>query len=251
METDGGPDHIGADGDLLFDVATPQLYRMNAFRVLGLSVTADGVEMNRQQKKLKMLKKLGAALSSESASVLRIDPPPNADTIRRAGQRLHDMRTRLVDELFWFWPLNCDSLKKDAAFELLEKGDVGGAYRIWSATSRDPQNASVANHNLAVLHHTLALDLEEKATQAGRASDKREALLRKHWPLALKYWASTANDEGIWARLADRASDLDDPRLTTGFVRRLRQSLPAAILNINIGFAVRSAKRGDAEHAGR
>ena len=63
--------------DILRDVATPQLYRANAFRVLGLSVTVDGAEMIRQQQKLKMLEKLGGAATQNHSGALPLKPPPD------------------------------------------------------------------------------------------------------------------------------------------------------------------------------
>jgi hypothetical protein len=244
-------DHGGHNFDFLLDVATPQLYRTNAFRVLGLSVAADGAEMSRKHKKLKMLERLGVAAASDSTSILPIDPPPDPETIRSAGQRLHNLQARLVDELFWFWPLNRNSLGGDMALSLLQKGDVAGAYHLWSTISSDHQDWPLANHNLAVLYHALALDLDMTTNGTRSASKKQTARLDQYWRRALKYWAITASNEATWTYLLSRAIDIDDPRLTSGFVRRLRRSLPAAILTISIGLAIRAAKRGDAEQAGQ
>lgn len=238
--------------EALLEVATPELYRRNAFRVLGISVNVDSAELGRQQKKLRMMEKLGtAAPPSQSGGLLPLDPSPDADTLRQAGQRLHDMQTRLIDEVFWFWPPDASHGPDQAALTQLQRGDIAGAHRAWSAESQDDASGPVVNHNLAVLHHALALDLETAGQWHGTAPKSQADRIDQHWMLALKYWAIVADDEAFWDRVNARAKELDDPRLTSGFVRRLRQSLPQAILAINVGIAVRAARRGDVDEAAR
>lgn len=239
--------------DILRDVATPQLYRGNAFRVLGLSVTVDGAEMNRQQKKLKMLEKLGGAATQNQFVVLPLTPPPDAEELRRAGQRLHNMQSRIVDELFWFWPSNRgEGADGDRDLELLRKGDITGANQCWSKVPKDNQDWPRANHNLAVLNHALALDIEQMAdAENPHLGNNMLALRDGYWRTALKQWASVADNEAFWTHVTSRAEALDDPRLTSGFVRRMRYSLPKAILSISTNLAVRAAKRGDADEARR
>ena len=124
--------------DILLDVATPQLYRANAFRVLGLSVAVDGAEMSRQQKKLKMLEKLGGAVAQNHSGVLPLTPPPDAEVLRRAGQRLHDMQSRIVDELFWFWPADHTNGEADAAYKAACEGRLRDAYQLWCEQKEQP-----------------------------------------------------------------------------------------------------------------
>jgi hypothetical protein len=54
-----------------------------------------------------------------------------------------------------------------------------------------------------------------------------------------------SDDDVVWDRIAGRIRELDDPRLTTGFARRLRHTLPTVALTISIRLAVRSAQHGD------
>ena len=241
--------------DILRDVATPQLYRANAFRVLGLSVTVDGAEMNRQQKKLKMLEKLGGAATQNHSGALPHTPPPDAEELRKAGQRLHDMQSRIVDELFWFWPSDHRNGDVDAAYKAAGEGRLRDAHQLWCQQKEQPATEAVAVHNLAVLHHALALDIEH-ASLNGNGGDepadpKVQARRDKYWAVALEHWAHFADSESGWSYILSRAEALDDPRLTSGFVRRLRQSLPEAILSINVNLAVRAAKRGDVDEAKR
>lgn len=235
--------------DILGDVATPNLYRLNAFRVLGLSVTVDGAEMIREQKKLKMLEKLGGGVSANPTGVLPPIPPPDAEALRRAGQRLHDLQSRLVDEIFWFWPTSRATNHKTDGLARLRAGDISGAHQAWYGVSSKHADWPAARHNLAVLHHALALDLECQRNGSKNVDSRVQERLELHWNLALSNWVHIIDHESVWTHVRLRAEVLDDPRLTSGYVMRLRQSLPAAILSISASLAVRAAKRGDAMEA--
>lgn len=237
--------------DILKEVATPQLYRANAFRVLGLSVTVDGAEMNRQQKKLKILEKLGGAAAHSQSGILSLSPPPDSEELRRAGQRLQDMQSRIVDELFWFWPSDHRNGDADAAYKAVGEGRLHDAHQHWCRQKEQPATLAVAVHNIAVLNHALALDIEHASTNVNAGDSPAESKARAHrdkcWAVALAHWAAFAGNESGWNYVLSRAEALDDPRLTSGFIRRLRHSLPDAILSININLAVRAAKRGDVD----
>ena len=237
--------------DILLDVATPQLYRTNAFRVLGLSVCVDGAEMSRQQKKLRMLEKLGGVAAQNHSGALPLTPPPSSDELRKAGQRLHDMQARIVDELFWFWPASPGPANDGDKYSLLKTADLAAAQRAWSSVPPDHPDWAVANHNLAVMHHALALDVE--CDPDGQLSEEPDLVARldHNWSTALSLWAKVSGNEALWTHVVSRAEALDDPRLTSGFVRRMRHSLPLVLVSISINLAVRAAKRGDADRARR
>jgi hypothetical protein len=231
--------------DILRDVATPQLYRVNAFRVLRLSVTVDGTQISRQQKTREKMQKLGIAPPPDHSGPLPLTPPPDAEDIRKAGQRLHDMQSRIVDELFWFWPADHNDGDADAAYKAACEGQIRYAHQLWRQQKEQPVTEAVAAHNLAVLYHALALDFEHASTnEVAPADPKAQARRDKYWALALEHWGAFSGNESGWNYILSRAEALDDPRLTSGFVRRLRDSLPEAILSININLAVRAAKRG-------
>lgn len=247
------PSQSGILLDALRDVVGPQLYRANAFRVSGLSVATEDAEMYSQLKKLEMLAKLGSTAQQGQTEALPLQPPPDSDAIRNASRRLHDMQSRLVDEFFWFWPLGrISGPDGDLGFELLRRGDVSGAHKYWSGVGRDKHDWFKANHNLAVLYHALALDIEHTAeSQTDQLGSGIQTLREKYWQMALRYWLSTVADEALWVHMASRAEKLDDPRLTPDFIGRLRQSLPAAISSISVDLTVHAAKRGDAGQAKR
>ena len=116
----------GTDGEnrAMLEIATPDLYRMNAFRVLGLPVDASSSDLAKRQTMLKMLGKLGADASVPHHGILPLNPPADADALRQAGHRLRDPESRIVDELFWFWPVDLQNSDGDGGLSLLRRGDL-------------------------------------------------------------------------------------------------------------------------------
>jgi formylglycine-generating enzyme required for sulfatase activity len=238
----------GTDGfEVLLEAARPDLYRTNAFRVAGLSVDATARDISRQVEKLKLMEKLGGG-TSQVAGLLALDPAPDADAIREAMQRLRDPERRLVDEFFWFWPHQLGQSQTDEALTALGRGDAKAAADIWVKQESAQSDSNISMHNLAVLQHTTALDLEHIASSRPLSGEQKKER-DQYWQKAFKRWKTLLEHEGFWSRLTARIRELDDPRLTTGTVRRVRASLPLALLSINAELAVRAAECGDTAEA--
>lgn len=233
----------GSSSEILLSAALPDLFLKNAFRVTGLAVEATAGDIARQAEKLRMAGKYGG---TRFPSPLPLMPPPDADQIREAVDRLRDPERRLVDEFFWFWPHKLGGSRDDEALSALCRGEVEHAAGIWERQESNQSVSNVSMHNLAVLMHARALDLE---LQDGNSGDidplKREEL----WESAYLRWVVLLDDEAFWSRLTARIRALDDPRLTTGTARRMRTSLPLALLLINAQLAMRSAEAGNAGDA--
>jgi|EBPBio282013_DNA_FD.fasta_scaffold01154_8 hypothetical protein len=219
------------------------LYRANAFRVTGLGVEAGGREIARQAERLRTMQKLGSAIRPGGAPAL--EPPPDTDALRQASQRLADPEQRLVDELFWFWPLTAGCADPDPALAALARGDLAEAARQW--TTRE-LNDDASAHNLAVLAHLQALDLEHLGGGLPSESAQQQS---KFWLDAQQQWRKVLQNEAFWGRLTARVRILDDPRLTTGLVRRIRQALPEMLLTINAQLAVAALERQETDRAYR
>ncbi|MFI6532064.1 hypothetical protein ACIBHY_06420 [Nonomuraea sp. NPDC050547] len=206
----------------------PDLYRENAFRITGLPVRATTRDIRRQTEKMRLMERLGRSGASEG--ILPPARPPDEDTRQRAAQRLKDPVSRLVDELFWLWPMPDGEV--DDAMTALLKGEPHDALRVWERTTKQPAR-TVAVHNIAVLSHVWALDTDSLDTDAIRL-----------WTRAYKCWGEVIADDSFWELMRVRANELDDPRLTAGVVRRMREDLPAALLAINAQLAVAAAQDG-------
>lgn len=226
----------------LFELATPELYRQNAFRVLGLPVNATMRDIKRRQTKLKMKERLGMNSADEHYGYLSLNPPPEKDDIAKAVQRLQDPEDRLLDELFWFWPRELGS-PDDDGLELLANNHLSKAISLWSKYEERGTVSKVSTHNLAVLYHAIALDLEREATKRA-LKEKEMGMYRLYWKRAYRRWERLFDDESFWSRLTARIRMLNDPRLTTGTARRIRKCLPKTLLLVNARLALHAAENG-------
>jgi len=228
----------------LLEVATPEFYRQNAFRVLGLPVNATLREIKRHRKKLEMMAKLGIDSHDQSYGYLPLVPSPDEESIQHAIERLRDPEKRLIDEFFWFWPTKTDSAH-DEALELLSANRVNEALDILEQ-KKEYDASGRTEHNLAVLYHAHALDFEHKFATERLTKEELETC-RRWWKGAYNEWHELLENETFWSQVTARIRELSDPRLTTGTARRIRHSLPKAIFQINVLLAVRAAERNDKE----
>ena len=226
---------------LLLDTCGPDIYSRNAFRLLGTNVDQTGRRIKRQEKELQAAIEVDE-LADEYSGALRPDPLPTREELSRAARELTDAQQRFICEFFWFWPLEWGKSASDEVLNLLEASKVNEAQKRWTQIAADGGNDSlVARHNLAVLGHWLALDRERKilaSTDNGKLTSEQRQKIIGYWNFAFKHWEPLCEDESFWSMQADRIRALDDPRLTTGFLRRFSQSLPIAFDNINADLAV-------------
>ncbi len=187
--------------------------------------------------------------SRADGGYLPLDPPSDEDATRDAMSRLNDPEARLLDELFWFWPRQLGN-HEDDGLKLLLKRRLNDAMDHWLEQERQSSAGRSSTHNLAVLYHAVALDLEHKS-QGTKLTAKEAKIRDVCWHRAHKRWYRLLDDEVFWSRLTERIRDLDDPRLTTGLAWRIRDSLPDALLRVDAQLAVRAAERGAARSAQR
>jgi hypothetical protein len=238
------------DGSLckpLIETATAGIFRANAFRITGLPVDASLREITKQADKLKLMGELGDGEAAHTHA-FALSPPPSTDHIREAIQKLKDPERRLIDEFFWFWPDQFGNSVSDPAIQALAGGDRETALKIWTAKETSPVGGVAAMHNIAVLWHLVALEWEEYLDQA-EVDDDRKEKIEKYWRDALKRWALLATDDLLWETVSQRAKELDAARLTTGFMRRMRATLPQALQKLNAELALHHAERGRVELA--
>ena len=217
----------------------PDLYRKNAFRVSGLPVESEPREISKHLEKIRMIQKF--SVTAVQRVPLGLTPPPDEMDLRNALHRLHDPERRLIDEFFWFWPHRLGHSGADEGLELLTKNDVNGAARHWLDMEQNSESL-VSMHNLSVLYHCLALDIEFTATQ--RPLIPAEAnVINEYWSQAFQRWKIVLEHEPFWTRLSARIRAIDDPRLTTGLARRMREYLPLALLSVNAELAAYYAEK--------
>jgi len=127
------------------------IYDENAFRILGLSVTASRRDIIRRVEEMQTLMTIGKTPYYHSDISWIGEFHRNEESVKRALQVLENPNTKLVHLLSWFWVIDKhDNLAIDA----LNNGDIDKAVNIWSATAR--KKDSHHKKNLATLEQILA-----------------------------------------------------------------------------------------------
>jgi hypothetical protein len=226
----------------LLDAATRDLFENNVFRITGLAVDATSREIAKHAHKVTVMHGLGIA----NASAFPLKVPPTLDEIREAFEKINKFpERRMVDEFFWFWPAVFGEASLDPAIQALAAGKSETAAQIWASAETDPTAGIVAKHNLAVLSHLRALEFENDG-MVGEIDAKRRGEI---WKNSYKRWEGLIPDDAFWDKVSDRIRQIDDPGLTTGFARRMRATLPIALIKVNAELALAWAKAGRSDLA--
>lgn len=234
----------GVDFEPLLAAARPDLYRHNAFRIAELPVNAQNRDMDRRQRMIDMAAQTGAAVPAGPYRALPLQETVDAEHLREAMTRLRDPVQRIIDEIFWFWPLDEAAGEKDPAIPLLAENQVRPAFESWKKLGLKGDSTGLATHNLAVLCHAIALELEDpQAAKALKDVKPQEAAI--FWDLAYKAWKMVLDSDPFWDRVEARIREINDPRLPTATVRRIRRTLPLALLTINGRLAAQAAEKGN------
>ena len=226
---------------LLTDAAQPNLYQVNAFRVLELHAECNLAEAAKRQKMLEIAAKTGAPTPPGSGRAMPLATLPDNFSITAAIQRLQDPFSRLIDEFFWFWPSQPGNVANDPALQSLRNGDVQSAVDQWGA---QPLSDSAAVHNLAVLYHIMAMDLESLGAER-TLTDVEKNNLNLFWRQSFRRWSTLINSDSFWHRLEERIRSFGDTRLRPEAVGDLRRGTTQLLLMINARLAVAAADRGD------
>ena len=196
---------------LLRESATPELYQRNGFRVLELPVDSSTKDINRRKQMMEMAATNGVPIPPGHGRFFPLAPAPDEFSVRDAVQRLGLPEHRLVDEFFWFWP-----------HEQGHKQNLTRACNSWSreitsgprksGASKSPIAAfsHVSTHNLAVMHHLLALQWENHARSNNISGDEQKNI-EQLWTRAFRRWQRLLDEDGFWSRLTARVREFEDP----------------------------------------
>ncbi|MFH1740799.1 MAG: hypothetical protein ABIH23_17470, partial [bacterium] len=206
-------------------------------------------DIKRRIDDLKAAEEMGVG-SEEQDHAFALNPTPNLDLISKAAQTLQDPERRLIDEFFWFWPSEWGKGNSDPALSALSNNDRTTAFKVWSdSVSKELGPASiVAKHNLAVMSHLVALDSEHVALKTNSPVEQ-PGKLRDYWRTSFRWWKELTDDEAFWSLVTERIRMIDDPRLTTGFARRIKATLPESIAKVNAMLAIKFAEQGKSDLA--
>jgi len=231
--------------ETLLKMARPDIYRVNAFRMLGLPVNASPKEVSSHIRRLDLTERYGD-IEHHKSSFLTPSTAQDRDARREAQQRLLDPELRFIDEFFWFWPLSLDSTEEnDETLAAIKQGDLSRALSVWQSHEAHGSEANVSVHNLAVFYHAMALDIEHTEVETKGISEQHVEQKRSYWQQAFAEWKRLLSEESFWRRVRERIRELDDPRLTTDTADRIREGLPKALLTINAMLAVEASETSD------
>lgn len=230
------------------------MFHVNAFRVLELPVSATERDVSRRVQQWEIRARLEGGTSTggvNGVGALPRQEPPDIHDVREAALRLRDPEKRFIDEFFWFWTAN-DGADEAALLDALRLSDIDAASRILSEQSkrRGEERDGITSHNLAVLFHCAALDVERSLLQQP-PTEKQLQRLDYYWREAFAHWNKLLASENFWDRQMARIRELNDPRLTEEYVRSLRSSLPSLLLSVNAELALRAASKGLASECRR
>lgn len=223
----------------LWEICTPDLYRKNPFRIVGIHADAGAREIKRRICEIRDAMEFGDA-SSEFSYAYAPSPLPDLGEIQEASRQFDDPEIRVAYEFFWFWPKEWGSGRSDPAIAALMAGDSNTALEHWKswAEGLDEDSRIVARHNIAISYHLWLLDQETK-TIGAQLDEAEYTLLDNKWRESFEWWEELADSEAFWSRVSARIRMLEDPRLTTGFSRRMRATFPEAFDRINALIAIR------------
>ncbi|MCC6425606.1 MAG: hypothetical protein IT435_02175 [Phycisphaerales bacterium] len=230
--------------DTCRDVVGIDLYRHNAFRVLGISVGATAQSAAKSQKLREMQQKLGMANGEThgSGALLPLPQAPDSDTVRRAGEALRDPISRFVNSFFWFWPTD-GSTGPDGSLTLIAQGHPSVALASWQRYVTASPDSVVVRHNVAVLAHALALDSEAIVRRAPISPD-HERSRWAYWQVALETWRGLLDAPPFWQHVKAVRDAADDPRLPLDIAHRFRDWLPDVLLRTTARVMLDTATRG-------
>ena len=242
---DGSPE--SGDYPSLLSAARPGLYSLNAFHLCRLRVDATDKEIFRQLEKIGMMEKLNGGQLTTRGLYHQGNQDP-ADALREAKERLKNPETRLLEEFFWFWPHAIGRGAEDDALQCIMRNDLKSAEQLWLRQEQMQSANNVSVHNLAVLYHAEAIELERRGLEIPLPSSDCQ-LRDRYWKNSLSRWRLILEQDSFWNHVNSRIRQFDNPRLTARTALKLRHCLPLALLSVSAQLALLYAQKGGGDDA--
>ena len=239
---------MSLEESILSRVSTENVYRKNAFHILGLPTDATPKVVRRRKEDLDSAKEMGEQFwKQEFRHWLANTEVPSYQEVCDAFSLIEDPTSRLISEFFWVWSVD----ESDAAIKDFLAGNRNEALKKWSSQLQTyGRRRAVAQHNLAVVNHALAIEGEMLALD-GEACATDKVATQELWGKCFAFWEDIVNDDDFWDLYEKRMREFDDPRLTDGFIRRIRHEFPIAFDDINARIAFLYARQDCEQDARR
>jgi hypothetical protein len=238
---------------------TPDVYRRNAFRILGVPTSTSFRAITKREQRLNTAIEMTDNDAIRDLTIGNLMGLPDEPLVRLSSNRLGDPHQRLVDELFWLRT----SEDEESTFQRLRERQPESIIDLltqWEIIeeSGEGDDALRATHNLAVFHHMLAIEIEIQIDRHLKSTDYHAASLQAlkrladySWQISLPRWRAVLETEQTWTWLHERAIKIDKRRLKPGDVESIRQDAHSALLVIMAQFMARHANAGQAAEVDR
>lgn len=226
---------------VLTKLCTENVYMDNLFHILGVGIDVTPRKLRRRREDIDSAHEFGEeAWGNQFKHLLGNCEIPTYQEVCDAFARIENPEERIVSEFFWFWP----TADGDSSLDDLLAGRKSAAIKAWENGEYAYGKArTISIHNLAIVYHLYAIDAElQSIADGGNVPDDYHSKMCSYWDKSFSYWEQLADNDDFWDLFAERVRQLDDPRLTGGFVRRFRQEFPIAFDNINAKLAADYAK---------
>lgn len=243
----------GTQGNqFLLDIVSPYLdidfFLHNTYRVLEMPVTASMKELTKRGTAIETAQQTGAPVPIGKQPLYRIKEELDFDEDNKALLRLGNPDHRMLDIFFWFWPM-ANGNEQDEALEFLKSGSDKQAIDIWTRNIHSGGVSGICKHNLAVIHTFKALHFEVAASS--RTETGFTSIVTDDWSEAGKYWSLALDDELTWSKYIEYIELVGDPRVTTGYNRKVRASLPIIFTALIGNLAVKNVNQGTSNETKR
>jgi len=256
----------------LKEIAKPEIYINNAFRLTRLDVSSSLREAKKFIRAVEQSRQLKLPFKYADSAYFPISSTTTVEDLKLAvDQKLSDSFKRLIEELFWFWPFINKSAAEDKALLQLKAHNPDGAAEIWKEALNSRANKIIALHNLAVLYHLRALEKEQeilkrkelfyvicpkcneyfsifledstitecpncqtrlKISTDVKQKNNKVDHLLYLWKEAYKYWGTLYETSGFWTFLTKKAGELDR-NIDEDFIEEIKHNLLSVLIAIN------------------
>jgi hypothetical protein len=156
------------------------LFRDNAYNVLGLDISATQKEINKRSKEIVNLLRIDEDSEYET-DISVAKSKRTEDTVKEAVQRLSSPTKKIQEYFFWF---DIESDKDEKALKLLQAGNIDEAIQVWEQdSSKETATGFVAKKNLAILASVLLVEKGQK----------------KHLTQSISCWKDLITSDKFWA----------------------------------------------------
>ena len=219
---------------ILLNMGRPDIYRINAFRLLNLPITTTNKDIKKITYKNELMQKyaIDKCNRNEKSNELK----------EKALQRILNPELRFIDEFFWYWPSSDNPNVTDDAISAVINDKLPDAVSIWGKREQNGSESHVSSHNLAVCYHSLALEIDRREIEKKPVNNDLKIKRSNYWKAALSRWRLLLKNNNFWQRVQQRIDYINDPRINYQTIVQIKKQLPQALLMINASIALEYSK---------